>query len=78
MKTSSIVKLILGIGPAAVGAGGLFYLFNKDEEDTEESNQRSEKLQFDKEGFDTDSFDIKGYDSEGFDREDKTAGGGRS
>lgn len=69
MKTSSLLKVIIaGIGLSA-GAGGIFYLLNKDNDTTETSGAEDPiARKYDADGYDTDGFDKNGYDREGFDR----------
>ncbi len=68
MKTSSLSKVIAGIGSVVVGAG-IFYLLNKDNDTTETSGaEDSTARKYDADGYDTEGFDKNGYDREGFDR----------
>lgn len=69
MKTSSLLKVIAGIGSVVAGAGGIFYLLNKDNDTTETSGaEDSTARKYDADGYDTEGFDKNGYDREGFDR----------
>ena len=69
MKTSSLLKVIAGIGSVVAGAGGIFYLLNKDNDTTETSGAEDPTARkYDADGYDTDGFDKNGYDREGFDR----------
>lgn len=69
MKISPLLKVIAGVGSVVAGAGGLFYLLNKDTDTTDEADdEESVANKYDSEGYDTDGFDMNGYDREGFDR----------